>query len=95
MRTSVVIMAGGQGERLWPKSTKQRPKQFLVVYGEQTLLQQTFRRSLNIAEVKDVYVVTPLEYSGIVREQLPELPFENIIVEPVGRWLRQSALPYV
>ena len=84
MRTCVVIMAGGRGERLWPKSTHKRPKQFLRISGERTLLQQTLDRSLHIAEVEDVYVVTSREYSGTVKEQLPELPPENIIVEPIS-----------
>ena len=85
MRICVVIMAGGRGERLWPKSTHKRPKQFLRVFGERTLLQQTLKRSLNIAGIGDVYVVNSREYSGIVREQLPELPRENLIVEPDSR----------
>jgi mannose-1-phosphate guanylyltransferase len=84
MRTCIVIMAGGRGERLWPRSTRKRPKQFQAVIGERTLLQQTFDRALNIGEAGDVYVATPLEYFRVVREQLPDLPSENIVVEPVS-----------
>ena len=85
MRICVVIMAGGRGERLWPKSTHKRPKQFLKVFGELTLLQQAFGRALSISETGDVYVVTSREYSGIVQEQLPELLGENLIIEPTSR----------
>jgi mannose-1-phosphate guanylyltransferase len=84
MKTCVVIMAGGRGERLWPRSTREKPKQFQAVLGEQTLLQQTLDRALNIAEAGDVYVATPLEYFHIAREQLLTLPSENIIVEPIS-----------
>jgi mannose-1-phosphate guanylyltransferase len=84
MRTCIVIMAGGRGERLWPRSTRKKPKQFQIVLGERTLLQQTFDRALNIGEAGDVYVATPLEYFRVVREQLPDLPSENIVVEPIS-----------
>ena len=84
VKTCVVIMAGGRGERLWPRSTRKKPKQFQAIIGERTLLQQTFDRALSIGEAGDVYVVTPLEYFHVVREQLPDLPSENIVVEPIS-----------
>jgi len=79
------IMAGGQGKRLWPLSTKERPKQFLKLLGEQTMLQETVERIAPLIPHENIYVVVGEEHVGIVREQLPALPPENIIVEPMGR----------
>lgn len=82
-----VIMAGGSGQRFWPLSTQDRPKQFLDL--ERcgcTLLQSTFRRVLPLAESPEhVLVATAARYLELVREQLPELPPENILLEPTGR----------
>ncbi|MCK4355545.1 mannose-1-phosphate guanylyltransferase [Candidatus Bipolaricaulota bacterium] len=80
-----VIMAGGRGERLWPLSRKETPKQFLKLLGERTLLQQTVERVLPLVPLENTYVVVGREHVGIVREQLPKLPRQNIIVEPMGR----------
>ena len=80
-----VIMAGGRGERLWPLSRKETPKQFLKLLGERTLLQQTVERVVPLVPLENTYVVVGREHVGIVREQLPKLPRQNIIVEPMGR----------
>jgi len=80
-----VIMAGGRGERLWPLSTPQRPKQFLNLFGEHTMLQQTVDRVLPLVSIENVYVMTAAEHVPLVKEQLPEVPDENIVGEPVGR----------
>jgi len=80
-----VIMAGGLGERLWPLSRRETPKQFLRLLGERTLLQQTVERIAPLVRNENTYVVVGREQVGIVREQLPELPTENVIVEPMGR----------
>ncbi|HHE51697.1 MAG TPA: mannose-1-phosphate guanylyltransferase, partial [Candidatus Acetothermia bacterium] len=80
-----VIMAGGRGERLWPLSTERMPKQFLNLLGESTLLQQTVARIAPLVPPENTYIVVGSTQVGIVREQLPELPDENIIVEPMGR----------
>lgn len=80
-----VIMAGGRGERLWPLSRKETPKQFLKLLGDHTLLQQTVERVGPLVSLKNTYVVVGREQVEIVREQLPELPRQNIIVEPMGR----------
>ena len=85
MKRFAVIMAGGAGERLWPLSRKEAPKQFLQLLGERTLLQQTVERIAPLVHKKDTYIVAGREHVKIVREQLPELPTENIIVEPMGR----------
>lgn len=80
-----VIMAGGRGERLWPLSRTETPKQFLKLLGDYTLLQQTVERILPLIPLKNTYVVVGKEHVGLVREQLPKLPKQNIIVEPMGR----------
>ncbi|HHV61386.1 MAG TPA: NTP transferase domain-containing protein [Firmicutes bacterium] len=85
-RCVAVIMAGGKGERFWPKSTASRPKQFLALWGEGTLLQQAFRRASRLAGGPGaVFVVTGPDYVDLVREQLPDLPFDNLIIEPAAR----------
>jgi mannose-1-phosphate guanylyltransferase len=78
-------MAGGRGERFWPLSRTAFPKQFLSLVGEKTMLQQTVERLEGIVETKDVYVVAGEEFKGIIRQQLPNLPDENIVIEPFGR----------
>jgi mannose-1-phosphate guanylyltransferase len=77
-----IIMAGGVGTRFWPMSTTQHPKQFLDILGTgQTLLQQTYHRLLQVISNENIYVVTSLAYKGLVTEQLPQLPLENILCE--------------
>lgn len=79
-----VIMAGGKGERLWPLSTTTYPKQFLKV-GTQSLLQNTVEMLLPLIPVERILVVTDLQHVPLVAEQLPMLPQDNIIGEPIGR----------
>jgi len=79
-----VIMAGGRGERLWPLSTPERPKQFLRLGGEGTMLQETVVRISALIPEENIYVVTPKGFTGLVREQLT-IPEANVIAEPVGR----------
>lgn len=81
-----VIMAGGIGSRFWPLSKTERPKQFLDILGTgRTLLQQTYDRFLKIMPPDHIFVVSNLEYIEIITEQLPELPEENILLEPLRR----------
>lgn len=82
-----IILAGGKGERFWPLSRKQRPKQFLCLDGSgRSLLQTTADRLLKTAGGWDnLWVVTASHLADGVREQLPELPEANILVEPEGR----------
>lgn len=79
------IMAGGRGERLWPLSTPEQPKQFLKLFGEETMLQATVSRILPLIPWENIYVVTSEQQASLVKEQLPSLPPENIIAEPIGR----------
>jgi mannose-1-phosphate guanylyltransferase len=78
-------MAGGQGTRFWPRSRRHLPKQLLSIGGRYTLLQETARRLLPMFSWKRVIVVTNEEQAPEVRRQLPCLPAENVLVEPVGR----------
>lgn len=81
-----VIMAGGVGTRFWPMSRTAHPKQFIDVMGSgQTLLQSTFSRSLNICPAQNIYVVTNDSYRSLVKEQLPDIPDENILCEPARK----------
>lgn len=81
--TYVAIMAGGIGSRFWPVSRTNLPKQFLDILGTgNTLIQQTFNRFARIMPKQNIYVVTSNEYIELVKEQLPELPVENILGEP-------------
>lgn len=82
----VVIMAGGIGSRFWPMSNKHMPKQFLDILGTgRTLIQMTVDRFVDICGLENVWVVTSADFYDIVREQLPDIPNENILLEPCRR----------
>lgn len=82
----IVIMAGGIGSRFWPMSTPEYPKQFVDVLGTgKTMIQMTVERFAPLCPIENIWVVTSREYVPIVREQLPELPSENILPEPAMR----------
>ena len=80
-----LIMAGGKGTRFWPLSTEEKPKQFLNLIGEDTMIQMTINRIKPIIPMERIFVCTGEMYINLVKEQLPELPEKNIIVEPEGR----------
>jgi mannose-1-phosphate guanylyltransferase len=80
-----VILAGGAGSRLWPRSRTHHPKQFLKITGETTMLQQTRARIQPLVPARKTIVVTNEQYRETVAAQLPDLPDENILGEPVGR----------
>ncbi len=84
-RTYALIMAGGRGTRLWPHSRQRIPKQFLRLLGSRSMLQETVDRILPLVPVERVYVVTSRPYALLVAEQLPDLPWRNILVEPEGK----------
>ena len=78
-----IIMAGGIGSRFWPASRNSRPKQFLDILGVgKTFIQQTYDRFLKIVPKENILVVTSQQYEALVREQLPDLLPENILLEP-------------
>ncbi len=81
----VLIMAGGAGTRFWPLSTEEKPKQFLSLVGEGTLLQQSYARARALTEPENVLVLTAARFREEVARELPELPPGNIIGEPMRR----------
>lgn len=86
MKKAALIMAGGRGERFWPKSRKSMPKQFLSLTDDKrTMLQLTVDRILPIVKMEDIFIATNRDYRKLVQEQLPELPPENILCEPMGK----------
>lgn len=79
-------MAGGRGERFWPKSRQSLPKQFLSLTNDsRTMIQLTVDRIKPLVAIQDVYVATNQKYKALVQEQLPGIPEENILCEPIGR----------
>jgi Mannose-1-phosphate guanylyltransferase len=79
-------MAGGIGSRFWPISRNSMPKQFLDILGTgRSFLQETFDRFSNIIPKENILVVTSEKYGEKVKEQLPEMPYENILLEPHKR----------
>ena len=79
----VAIMAGGIGSRFWPMSRSNFPKQFLdILNSGQTLIQQTFTRYNKLVPAENIFIITSREYVETVKQQLPELPPENILAEP-------------
>jgi len=81
----IVIFAGGVGTRMWPLSRKSTPKQFEKIVGDKSTLQLSVERVRPEVEYKNIYISTGQQYVEIVRQQLPELPPENIIGEPEMR----------
>lgn len=80
-----VVMAGGKGTRFWPRSRGDLPKQCLALGGKRTLIQQTFDRISPIIPASRTLIMTGPEMAATIRQQLPELPEENVLVEPAGR----------
>lgn len=81
-----VILAGGKGKRLWPCSRTEKPKQFLDFFGQgRTQLQQTYDRFAKILPKENILISTLKDYVHIVREQLPDVPECNLMIEPVNR----------
>ena len=86
MKITALIMAGGRGERFWPKSRKNMPKQFLSLTDDgKTMIQLTVERISSVVDMEDIYIATNKDYKELVRSQLPGIPEENILCEPVGR----------
>jgi len=81
-----IILAGGVGTRFWPMSREAKPKQFLTVNNSgKSLLQQTYARMKRVIAPENILVATQSKYNELVQEQLPELPQENIILEPYNK----------
>jgi mannose-1-phosphate guanylyltransferase len=80
-----VIMAGGVGSRFWPRSRERTPKQVLEIVGSGTMIQNTVKRIESLVPIENVCIVTNRLQKELIAKQLPKIPDENILVEPVGR----------
>src|SRR3954469_3354703 len=81
----VIIMAGGRGERFWPVSREKTPKQLIRLLGKDSFLQQTVNRVHPLVPLKNILIITHEAQAPEVQKQLPKLPKENIVPEPIGR----------
>jgi mannose-1-phosphate guanylyltransferase len=79
-----VIMAGGSGTRFWPQSRMAKPKQFLDVVGDKSMIRLTMDRLLEELPKEKIFVVTAESQVKLVKKHLPDLPSKNIIIEPFG-----------
>ena len=80
-----VILAGGSGTRLWPRSRAHHPKQFLDLIGERTMIQQTVDRLLPVLPAERICFIVGKHHAAELRRQLPMIPPQNIFIEPLGR----------
>jgi mannose-1-phosphate guanylyltransferase len=80
-----VIMAGGKGTRFWPRSREKMPKHLLDITGERTIIRETVDRIRPLVPAERTLVVTGQSHAEELIRQLPEIPPENILIEPVGR----------
>lgn len=86
MKKTALIMAGGRGERFWPYSRQNLPKQFISLTSDgKTMIQLTVERIRPMIDAEDIYIATNEAYKQLVHEQLPDIPEENVLCEPVGR----------
>jgi len=81
----VLIMAGGSGERFWPLSTKEKPKQLLPLLSDKTMIRETVDRLNGLVTTEDIYIATNAIQVENLRKELPDIPEENIIIEPAFR----------
>jgi mannose-1-phosphate guanylyltransferase len=80
-----LIMAGGSGTRFWPRSRTAKPKQYLDMFGEGSLLESTIKRFSTFTETDNIYIVSNKNQAAELEKQTPLLPRENLIYEPVGK----------
>ena len=85
MKTAIVILAGGNGTRLWPVSRDKKPKQFHSIIDSKSLIRNVFERYLTQYKVDDIFISTNLQLLDLVRQELPEVLLTNYIIEPVKR----------
>src|SRR3989344_6217981 len=81
----ILIYCGGGGTRLWPYSREKTPKQFLSFNGDKTLIRKTFERVEPVVDINHIYVITLPDYADEIRKFLPEIPRDQIIIEPARR----------
>jgi mannose-1-phosphate guanylyltransferase len=80
-----VVLAGGSGTRLWPRSRRAHPKHLLELLGDRSMLQATVDRVLDVTTPDQVLIVTEQSHAAAIRSQLPDIPAENVLVEPARR----------
>ena len=80
-----IIIAGGSGKRLWPKSRKENPKFFLKVNGKKTLIEQAIARAKRITPINNIIIITSKHHVNLMRKILPRFPKKNIIAEPLSK----------
>jgi mannose-1-phosphate guanylyltransferase len=85
MDIRAVIMAGGAGTRFWPLSREKKPKQFLSIVSEKTMIEETIDRLGDKVPSNNIYTIASFEQTQVIRSLLPDLPEENLIVEPQGK----------
>ena len=86
MKTIALIMAGGKGERFYPASRNLLPKQFLSLGADnETMIQKTVNRIRDLVSPQDIFVLTNKNYLSLVKEQLKDVPTENIVLEPLSK----------
>ena len=85
MDIRAVIMAGGAGTRFWPLSRKKKPKQFLPIVSDKTMIEETVHRLLAKVPSNNIYTIANLEQTQAITGLLPDIPEENLLVEPQGR----------
>lgn len=81
----ILIMAGGSGTRLYPRSRDVKPKQFQNIIGNKTLLEQTYDRAIQVVSNNHIYISSNHRYTDLIKECLPAIPVQNYITEPVKR----------
>ena len=84
-RLYALILSGGAGTRLWPRSRRRKPKQFLDLVGDRTMLQDTVDRVSEVIPDERIFVVAPPEHRALIHEQLPELRTDHVVIEPYPR----------
>lgn len=85
MDIRAVIMAGGVGARFWPLSRKSKPKQFLPIISEKTMIEETAHRLLSRIPLLNIYTIANSEQTQTIKSLLPDLPEENLLIEPQGK----------
>ncbi|HEY8829901.1 MAG TPA: mannose-1-phosphate guanylyltransferase, partial [Candidatus Limnocylindria bacterium] len=84
-RLYALILSGGAGTRLWPLSRRRKPKQFLDLVGDRTLLQETVDRVSELIPSERIFIVAPPEHRALIHEQLSELRTDHVVIEPYPR----------
>lgn len=84
-RLYALILSGGAGTRLWPRSRRKKPKQFLDLVAGATMLQDTVARISELIPMERIFVAAPPEHRALIHEQLPELRTDHVVVEPYPR----------